>query len=133
MKIVIALMTVLSLLASPALAKDYTVKSVSNENSEIPYYYSPAKLTINPGDTVHFINAQDDPHDVIFTSIPKGAEEAIKSPMLMKAGDKFSYIFTIPGTYEFHCHPHEALGMKGTLIVGQESKAGETVDIGHHH
>ena len=122
----------LALIASPAFAKEYTIKEVSDPAGGKPYYFSPDKLTIQPGDTVSFVNAQEDMHDVMFVEVPKGVDEMIMSPMHEKEGDKFSYTFNVPGTYKFHCHPHEALGMKGTLIVGQASKPGETVNMDHH-
>lgn len=122
----------LVMLASPAFAKEYTIKEVSDPAGNKPYYFSPDKLTIQPGDTVTFVNAQEDMHDVMFVEVPKGVDEMIMSPMHEKEGEKFSYKFTVPGTYNFHCHPHEALGMKGTLIVGQASKPGETVKMDHH-
>jgi plastocyanin len=128
----ILLTTALVLLASPAFAKEYTIKEVSDPAGAKPYYFSPDKLTIQPGDTVTFVNAQEDMHDVMFVEVPKGVDEMIMSPMHEKEGDKFSYTFTVPGTYKFHCHPHEALGMNGTLIVGQVSKPGETVKMDHH-
>lgn len=120
------------IIATPAMAKDYTIKEVSNPDAKQPYYFDPSNLTIQPGDTVTFLNVQDEMHDVMFVEVPKGVDEMIMSPMHEKEGDKFSYTFTVPGTYKFHCHPHEALGMKGTLIVGQPSKAGETVKMDHH-
>lgn len=126
------LTTALMMLASPAFAKDYTIKEVSDPAGDKPYYFSPDTLTIQPGDTVTFVNAQEDMHDVMFINVPKGVDEMIMSPMHEKEGDKFSYTFTVPGTYQFHCHSHEALGMKGTLIVGQASKPGETVAMDHH-
>ncbi|MFT3909754.1 MAG: copper-binding protein [Ferruginibacter sp.] len=119
-------------LASPAFAKEFTIKEVSDPSGSKPYYFSPDKLTIQPGDTVTFTNAQEDMHDVMFVEVPKGVDEMIMSPMFEKQGDKFSYTFKVPGTYKFHCHPHEALGMKGELIVGQASKPGETVKMDHH-
>ena len=122
----------LLLAATPVLAKEYVVKAVSDPAGDKPYYFAPHKLTIQPGDTVTFVNAQDDMHDVMFVSVPKGVNEMIMSPKQTKEGDKFSYTFTIPGTYKFHCHAHEALKMEGTLIVGQPSRAGETVVMDHH-
>lgn len=124
--------TALMLLATPAMAKEYTIKEVSDPAGDKPYYFEPSELTIQPGDTVNFVNAQEDQHDVMFVDVPKGVDEMIMSPMHEKEGDKFSYTFTVPGTYQYHCHPHEALGMKGTLIVGQPSKPGETVAMDHH-
>jgi plastocyanin len=122
----------LALIAMPAFAKEVIVREVSDPAGNKPYYFSPANLTIQPGDTVTFVNDQEDSHDVMFVSVPKGVDEMIMSPMLEKEGDKFSYTFTVPGTYQFHCHPHEELGMKGTLIVGRPSKPGETVAMDHH-
>lgn len=126
------LATALVLLASPALAKEYVIKEVSDPAGKKPYYFEPSNLTIQPGDTVTFLNAQEDTHDVMFVSQPKGVDEMIMSPMHEKQGEKFSYTFTVPGTYQFHCHPHEQLGMKGTIIVGSPSKPGETVAMNHH-
>ena len=126
------LTTALTLLVSPAMAKEYTIKEVSDPAGNRPYYFEPSELTIEPGDTVTFLNAQEDMHDVMFVGVPKGVDEMIMSPMHEKEGDKFSYTFTVPGTYQYHCHPHEKLGMKGTLIVGAPSKPGETVMMNHH-
>lgn len=124
--------TALVLAATPALAKEVIVKEVTNYDAKKQNYFEPDKLTIQPGDTVTFENAQDEPHEVMFISVPKAVDEMIMSPMHEKKGDKFSYTFTVPGTYKFHCHPHEKLGMEGTLIVGEASKPGETKLMDHH-
>jgi len=126
------LTTALMLAATPAFAKEYTIKEVTDYNAKKQHYFSPDKLTIQPGDTVTFENAQDEIHDVMFVNVPKQVDEMIMSPSQEKKGDKFSYTFTVPGTYKFHCHAHEQLGMEGTLIVGQASKAGETKAMDHH-
>ena len=126
------LTTALMLAATPAFAKDFTIKEVTDDNAKKQNFFSPDKLTIQPGDTVIFENAQDAPHEVMFISQPKGVDEMIMSPMHEKKGDKFTYTFTVPGTYKFHCHPHEALGMDGTIIVGKASKPGETKKMDHH-
>ncbi|HBJ87328.1 MAG TPA: hypothetical protein DDZ88_26425 [Verrucomicrobiales bacterium] len=127
------LTTALMLAATPAFAKEYTIKEVTNEDGGAkPYYFTPDKLVIKPGDTVTFENAQEDMHNVMFVNVPKAVDEMIMSPMMEKKGEKFSYKFTVPGTYQFHCHPHEEMGMKGTIIVGKASKPGETKEMGHH-
>lgn len=126
------LATALTLLATPAFAKEYTIKEISDPAGNKPYYFEPSKLTIQPGDTVTFIDAQEDTHNVMFDEVPKASKDAmIMGPDQTKEGDKWSYTFKTPGSYHFHCHPHEALGMKGTLIVGQASKPGETVNVDH--
>jgi plastocyanin/Cu/Ag efflux protein CusF len=129
-KLILAITCILS--AIPAIAKEYTIKEVSDPAGEKPYYFSPNKLTIQPGDTVTFVNAQEDTHEVMFINVPKGVDEMIMSPMHEKEGEKWSYTFNVPGSYKFHCHPHEALKMEGTLIVGQASKLGETKAMDHH-
>ena len=126
------LTTVLILAATPAFAKEYIIKEVTDDNAKKQNFFSPDKLTIQPGDTVTFEDAQDGPHDVMFNVVPKAVDEMIMSPTMEKKGEKFSYTFTVPGTYKFHCHPHEALGMTGTLIVGTPSKPGETKKVSHH-
>lgn len=126
------LTTALVLATTPALAKEYTIKEVTDDNAKKQNFFSPDKLTIQPGDTVTFENVQDSPHEVMFISQPKQVDEMIMSPMHDKKGDKFTYTFTVPGTYKFHCHPHEKLGMEGTLIVGEASKPGETKTMDHH-
>lgn len=129
----ILLTTALMLATTPAFAKEYTIKEVTGDGSTAkPYFFSPERLTIEPGDSVTFVNAQDDIHDVMFVEVPKGVNEMIMSGNMEKKGDKFSYTFTVPGTYSFHCHPHEQLGMKGNIIVGTPSPAGETVKMDHH-
>lgn len=126
------LTTAMILATTPAFAAEFTVKAVTDDNAKKQNFFSPDKLTIQPGDTVIFENAQDASHQVMFISQPKGVDEMIMSPMQEKKGEKFTYTFTVPGTYKYHCHPHEALGMDGTIIVGEPSKAGETKMMDHH-
>ena len=126
------LTTALMLATAPAFAAEFTIKEVTDYDAKKQNFFSPDKLTIQPGDTVTFENAQNEAHQVMFVSVPKGVDEMIMSPMQEKKGDKFTYTFTVPGTYKYHCHPHEALGMDGVLIVGAPSKVGETKNVDHH-
>ena len=43
---------------------------------------------------------------------------------MSQAGERWSYTFSIPGTYEYHCLPHLIMGMHGTVVVGEATKAG---------
>lgn len=125
------LATALVMLATPAFAKEYTIKEISDPAGKKPYYFEPSKLTIQPGDTVTFVNGQEDTHDVMFDVVPKKVTDMNMGPEQEKEGSKWSYTFTIPGSYHFHCHPHEKLGMKGTLIVGRASAPGDTKNVDH--
>jgi plastocyanin len=128
------LVSALITLASPAWAKEYTVKMITDADAPQAYRFEPAQLSIRPGDTVTFVDAQDDMHDVMFEAIPKGATFA-RSPMLEYKSQTWSYTFPKEGTYTFHCHPHEALGMKGVITVGKPSHPADMQTEGraHHH
>jgi plastocyanin len=132
MKIAISAALLALAISAPAFAAEHTVRMVTEKGAKQPYRFSPAKLSIARGDTVTFVDEQDDSHDVMFESVPKGAEFA-KSPMLTKKGQSWSYTFDIEGTYQYHCHPHAALGMRGTIVVGKASKPGDTQKDAHHH
>ncbi|MFN9979776.1 MAG: hypothetical protein ACK53Y_07675, partial [bacterium] len=67
----ILLTTALVLIASPAFTKEYIIKVSTDYDAKKQHFYSPDRLTIQPGDTVVFENAQDEMHDVMFTSVPK--------------------------------------------------------------
>lgn len=120
----------ISAFSQSAMAEEFTVKMVTNLDAEQVYYFEPAELTIQPGDTVTFVNAQEDFHNVVFDRVPKGAEN-VESPMLEEEGGEWSYTFEVAGTYSFHCHPHAGGGMMGTLIVGEASAPEEMQDGGH--
>ncbi len=74
------------------------------------FTFSPASLTIKAGTAVVFTNRDDIPHTVLSDD----AGHMVKSKVL-DTDDKFSFTFTQPGTYHYHCsiHPH----MTGTIIV----------------
>src|SRR2546429_8329568 len=118
--------------ASQAWAKEYTVKMITDPDAPQVYRFEPAQLNIMPDDTVTFVDAQDDIHDVMFEAVPKGAAFA-RSPMLEHEGQTWSYTFTKEGTYKFHCHPHEALGMKGVITVGKPSNPEDMQMEDHGH
>jgi plastocyanin len=65
-------------------------------------------LTVKPGTTVTWTNADDIPHTVTSTT------GAFKSKVL-DSGDKFSFTFAKAGQFGYFCslHPH----MTGTVIV----------------
>tara|TARA_R110002153_G_scaffold3143_2_gene14761 strand:+ start:161 stop:577 length:417 start_codon:yes stop_codon:yes gene_type:complete len=119
------LVATLFTISSPALAEEFTVKMVTDLNADQIYYFEPANLTIQPGDTVKWVNVQEDMHNAVADAGPKGAE-LFESPMLEKEGASWSFTFDdTQGTYSYHCHPHAAMGMVGTIIVGQASASEE--------
>lgn len=115
--------------AAPITGKTWDVKMVGDAKG---YRYEPATLTIKEGDGIKFTMESGGPHNVAFdsTTIPAGATgqltanmpnqmAPLQSNFLMNAGDSETISFAkVPkGTYPFHCVPHLALGMKGSVTV----------------
>jgi len=109
------------------------------------YMFRPNGIRIQPGDVVVFENISGGPHNVQFypNRIPTGAREFLNRAMSQRQGDLASPFFTQPhqtytinftgapeGTYDFFCLPHQALGMKGTIIVGQAGGPGSAINDG---
>lgn len=95
--------------------------------------FDPVELSIDVGTTVRWRNTSDIGHTVTAYAdqIPDSAdyfasggfdtESAAREHMsegLLAVGETFSHTFTVAGTYEYYCIPHEAAGMTGTVHVG---------------
>lgn len=96
-----AALAVLLVLGAPARAEEVTIE-IAN------FTFSPAEVTIKPGTTVIWKNADDIPHSVVednakFRSKPLDTDET------------FSMTFAEAGEMGYFCglHPH----MKGKIIV----------------
>ena len=97
------------------------------------YKYDPATITAKAGDVVKFHNKSGGPHNVAFDAagIPSGSAAAVDAALgATKMGPLTGALVMEPaavitlntagfpaGTYNFHCTPHQALGMKGVLTV----------------
>ncbi len=110
--------------------------------------FSPEVLQIEPDDTVVWKNAPGDAmlHTVTAYGdrIPAGAsyfasgdfssESAARSNLadgLIPADAEYSYTFTVNGTYDYNCLPHELAGMVGSILVGETGPAvdGDETDL----
>jgi plastocyanin len=72
------------------------------------FKYAPTPLKIHVGDTVRFINDDDEPHTVTAT------DKSFDSEALDTSG-AWTYTFTKPGTYSYFCELHPY--MKATVVV----------------
>lgn len=126
-----SLAVVLSVFPSEGYAKEYIIRMVTHAEQG-QYAFEPQKLTIKSGDTVTWVNAQDDMHNIMAESVPEGVD-AFSSPMLELSGQKWSYTFIKSGTYAFHCHPHVELGMRGMIIVDYPFENKGHSQSGHDH
>ena len=115
----------LAVLLAPAFAQtpcdgaDHTILAGN-------YYYNPASLTINAGETVAWVN-EDGFHDVngdisVLTGTSFGNPEAFSLPSV--SGNAMgvcmgAHTFTVPGTYEYDCSigSHAQNGMVASITV----------------
>jgi plastocyanin len=115
-------------LAQVALAQtnhDVIMHIEEVEGRPVPmFYFEPVGLLIQPGDTVTFVAAS--PHHTATAyhaehikshRVPEGVEP-FGSP-IVPIGQSWSYTFTVPGTYDLWCGPHEPYGMAMRIVVGE--------------
>jgi len=78
--------------------------SVSIDN----FTFKAPVLTVKPGTTVTWTNADDIPHTVT-------SKDGVFKSKVLDTGDRFSYTFAKAGQFGYYCslHPH----MTGTIIV----------------
>ena len=113
--------------AAPITGKTYEVKMIGDGST---YKFDPAELTIKQGDGVKWIMVSGGPHNVAFLDTPAAAQaqlsanmpqqmKELTSPMMMTANETYIVSFgNVPaGTYNYHCEPHAAMGMKGKITV----------------
>ncbi len=88
--------------------------------------FEPAAVTVQPGDTLRFVQKDTAPHNVQFKDAPKGArlDDIRVGPFLLAVGQTYDLVIDdrfVPGEYRYVCTPHEMLGMKGSFKVLQVS------------
>jgi len=118
--------------AGAAAAITGTTHEVKMVGDEKGYRYEPADITIKAGDGIKFTMVSGGPHNVAFDPavIPADVKSQLSanmpnqqgelsSPLFMNAGETYTISFAgiKPGAYPFHCTPHLAMNMKGTITV----------------
>jgi plastocyanin len=96
------------------------------------YRFEPADITVKAGDGIKFVMVNGGPHNVAFdpATIPADSKDQLNanmqqatselsSPMLMNPNEAYVISFTNvkPGKYPYHCTPHLAMNMRGTVTV----------------
>ena len=72
------------------------------------FTFSPKTLTVTVGMTVTWINQDDTPHRV-------ASDNKVFASDALDTDDRFTFRFTAPGTYRYHCSIHPK--MTATIIV----------------
>ena len=78
--------------------------------------FTPASLTIEEGDIVEWTCTQGS-HNINGTTADYPSNPEGFGNGVAPATWTFSHTFTIPGSYDYKCDPHEFLGMTGTITV----------------
>jgi plastocyanin len=106
-----------------------TVKMINDDKG---YRFDPTAITIKSGQAVKFVMVTGGPHNVAFdpATVPADSKDQLNanmvgqlselsSAMVMNPNEAITISFggIKPGTYPFHCTPHLAMGMKGTITV----------------
>jgi plastocyanin len=116
---------------APPTGKTVEVKMLGDEKG---YRFDPANVTVKAGDAIKFTNVSGGPHNVGFdpAKVPPAVQPQLganmpgdhsmgplESALLLQPNETYVVSFAkIPaGTYDFHCTPHLALGMKGVITV----------------
>ena len=115
--------------AAPITGTIHDVKMVGDAKG---YRFEPAAITVKEGDGIRYINVSGGPHDVAFdpAQIPAAVKPQLSANMPDQMGDLAGKLLVTPnetytvsfakipaGTYEAHCTPHMAMGMKQTITV----------------
>jgi len=113
--------------AAPITGKTVEVKMIGDGTT---YKFDPANVTIKQGDGIKWIMVSGGPHNVAFIDTPAAAQaqlsanmpqqmKELTSPMMMTPNETYIVSFAnVPaGTYNYHCEPHAAMGMKGSITV----------------
>jgi len=75
--------------------------------------FEPSEVTINAGESIHFVNNMLPPHNVLVEDHPELGHDALA----MMPGEEFDVEFPEAGDYTFYCGPHKGAGMIGKVHV----------------
>ena len=114
---------------APATGKTWEVKMIGDGTT---YKFEPADITIKAGDNVKWTMVSGGPHNVAFDPAEINAAakpqlmanmdnqmSELSGPLLQGANETYEISFAnVPaGKYNYHCTPHLAMNMKGTITV----------------
>ena len=105
----------LFLLLSASLVMPFSIRSLAATThvvtfgGSLGFAYSPKSISVSVGDTIQWVgNFGTLP--LSSTAIPLGA-----AAWHNETTNPFSYVVTLPGTYQYQCDNHSSLGMTGSF------------------
>ena len=93
--------------SAPAWAVDVSMGSNGN------LVFEPNDITIDAGETIHFVNGMLPPHNIIV----EGRADLSRESLMFNPGESQDIKFADAGDYDFFCGPHQGAGMVGTVHV----------------
>lgn len=85
---------------------------VGAEGNNGPYAFAPPAVRIGTGTTITWKwTGEGGSHNVV------AQDGTFESEMSAEKGNTFEHTFDSSGTYKYVCVPHEAMGMKGVVVV----------------
>ncbi len=109
MKVVILATIAAMIFFLPKMAYAVDVTMGSNGN----LIFNPSEITIDAGETLHFVNEMLPPHNIIV----EGRADLSRESLMFSPGESQDILFADAGDYEFFCGPHQGAGMTGTIHV----------------
>ncbi len=118
--------------AGAAAAITGTMHEVKMIGDGTGYRYEPTDISVKAGDGIKFVFVSGGPHNVAFdaTLLPADVKAQLEAnmpnqasplmgPMMLAEGEDYTLSLAgiAPGTYEYFCTPHLAMGMKGKITV----------------
>lgn len=123
-------------LREPGTANSYVIL-MRNEGGQ--FFFDPVALHLQPNDEVIWFNLGDNHSATAYAPpnragnstapqrIPEGAAPWDSGILgIQGRGLSFSHTYTVPGTYDYYCLPHEFLGMVGRIVVDAPGGPAET-------
>ncbi|WP_254832147.1 plastocyanin/azurin family copper-binding protein [Haloglomus salinum] len=113
--------------SSAALSDDsYDVGMVHNAFQPVEYEVSAGDTVVwgNVGSRGHSVTAYESLIPADATYFASGGADSQQEAVdgwpgagNIQPGETYSHTFEVPGEYQYYCIPHEAAGMKGTIVV----------------
>ena len=105
--IILVISAMVFFLPKTAYAVDITMGSGGN------LIFDPSDVTINAGETIHFVNDMLPPHNIIV----EGRADLSRESLMFSPGESQDILFADAGDYNFFCGPHQGAGMIGIVHV----------------
>ena len=119
MKKLLASVSLMGLLATPALAADISVDMLNKRDDGAKMVYSEDISVIEVGDSITWLPTSK-ARNVEFIAGPDGWDAPRKS----KLSKEVTITFDTPGVYLYQCSPHKTMGMIAIVVVGELTQEG---------